>query len=182
MVQRNINIKSNSKRLRFEKRFSFQPLNLQRTHKIKHLQRTHKIKHPISSKGTCSLQHESCVDKLDGSKHAKRKDRMSAALEDSQSSGSGLRCGWRIVFCEVNVNIIYIFFYYLYNMYIYIILCIYNIYIYVVWFSKSPTIFHSIFQTKTNTSRFYNKTTTTRSPKNLQRPQCGKTLVASGLR
>ena len=64
-------------------------------------------------------------------------------------SGSGLRCGWRIVFCEVNVNIIY-------NIYIYYI--IYNIlYIYVVWFSKSPTIFHSIFQTKTNTSRFYSQ-------------------------
>ena len=126
MVQRNINIKikSNSKRLRFEKRFSFQPLNLQRTHKIKHLQRTHKIKHPISSKGTCSLQHESCVDKLDGSKHAKKKDRMSAALEDSQSSGSGLRCGWRIVFCEVNVNIIYIYIYF-----IYLYICIYIYYI-----------------------------------------------------
>ena len=64
-----------------ENRFSFQPLNLQQKHKKKH--------HPISSKGTCSLQHESCVDKLDGSKHAKKKDRMSAASEDSPKRQRG---------------------------------------------------------------------------------------------
>ena len=57
-------------------------------------------------------------------------------------------------------------------------------YIYMLFDSPSLQLYSNAYskQRQIHLDSTANKTTTRRSPKNLQRPQCGKTLVASGLR